>query len=251
MKPLRSLAAIALHVEDPEGLAVFYSDVLGMSRCDRDGDVAVGYGGRGAALILRPSCPGPDYQHGPNDRYWKIAITLPNLDLAHAQLRERGVSCTAPHQFRQIAYMSHLADPEGHVVELIQHSFDGKPRTGSGDEAEHLGGGAQLGLITLRTADIETDLAHCQDELGMAHLSRQQVSDCGFDLYFVAFTHEQPPSPDLDSVENREWLWRRPFTTLEFQHRLGGVKLRHIEGDAQGAASVLIDTGDGNRVAFR
>ena len=251
----RSLAGVALRVRDPERLAAFYTSTLGMNRLDpvggEEGGTSVGYGGRGAALVLRPSGSGPAYQHQPNDRYWKIAITVPNLEMAHAQLSKHGVTATAPHQFRDIAYMSHLADPEGHVIELIQHTFEGKPRTAPGNVAEPLGGGAQIGLVTLRTDDIESDLACCRDELGMAYLSRQEVSDRGFVLYFVALTDEMPPHADVDSVENREWLWQRPYTTLEFQHRLSGEPLRRIEGDVEGAVTVLIDTGGENPVVFR
>ena len=224
-----------------------------MKRNDRDGIVAVGYGGEGADLLLHPSplasSSGPAYQHRANDRFWKIAITVPNLDMAHAQLSERGVSVTTPHQFREIAYMSHLADPDGHVIELLQHTFEGKPRTVDGDASKPLGGGAQIGLITLRSADIDTDLAHCVDDLEMTYLSRQEVSDKGFDLYFVAFTSETQPNPDVNSVENREWLWQRPYTTLEFQHRLEGAPTRRIE-DGEGAARIVVETADGKRFDF-
>ena len=49
----------------------------------------------------------------------------------------------------------------------------------------------------------------------------QDVAAYGFDLHFYAFTHESPPDPDLWAVENREWLWKRSYTTLEFQHVQG------------------------------
>ena len=41
----------------------------------------------------------------------------------------------------------------------------------------------------------------------------------GFTLYFLADQRESPPQPDLEAVENRPWLWRRPYTVLELQHR--------------------------------
>jgi hypothetical protein len=56
----------------------------------------------------------------------------------------------------------------------------------------------------------------------MRLLSRQRVLD-KFDLYFLAATSDTPPSPnDLDAIENREWLWKRRYTTLELQHPLQG-----------------------------
>lgn len=246
-----SLSGVALTVRDPEALASFYCTMLGMKRMDQRNGIAVGYGGQDAALMLKPASSGPAYQHLPDDRYWKIAITLPNLDLAHDLLTRKGISVTEPRQFREIAYMSHLSDPEGYVIELIQHTFDGKARTTDGDRTLPLGGGAQIGLITLRTNDIEGDLAHCRDHLGMAYLSRQTVTDRGFDLHFLALTGEQQPDPDVNAVENREWLWQRPYTSLEFQHRLDGAPIRYGEEGVEGDASVIINIADSGTTEFR
>ena len=52
----------------------------------------------------------------------------------------------------------------------------------------------------------------------MKLLSIQQVEAYGFTLYFLAFTDETPPNEDLNSIEIREWLWQRPYTTIELQH---------------------------------
>lgn len=245
------LAALALNVDDPVKLAAFYGDVLGMSRCDRDGEVAVGYGGEGAALILRRAPVDAPYKHAPNHRYWKISITVPNLDVGHAQLVERGMVVTAPRQFREIAYLSHLADPEGHVIELIQHTFDGKPRTSAGDDTQPLGGGARLGLVTLRTNDMEAEKARVVGGLGMRYLSRQAISDLGFDLYFFAFTDDEPPVADINAVANREWLWQRPYTVLEFQHRTGGGVAGAAEPSQPGAAAVIVERPGRTAVVFR
>lgn len=265
----KMIAGIALTVRDPEALAAFYGNVLGMTRQqvlleDEEGDdgtaehiISVGYGGLSAALILRKSPDSTDSSEyvrkatSKTDRYWKIAITVPNLDVAHAQIVEKGVAATEPHQFRDIAYLSHLVDPEGHVIELIQHTFQGKPRSDN-NGADHsstqpLGGSARIGLITLRTADISADRKTCLD-LGMAYMSRQAVSDLGFDLYFFGFANDnqcRPPNEeDVDAVENREWLWQRPYTTLEFQCVLDGPK---IFPSATDPAKVLIQEENGKQ----
>ena len=58
-----------------------------------------------------------------------------------------------------------------------------------------------------------------RSSLGLRLLSVQPVTQFGFTLHFWAYTDETPPSPDLESVGNREWLWQiQPYTTLEFQH---------------------------------
>lgn len=244
------ISSIELNVADPEKLALFYCDVLGMTRQGHQNDVAVGYQGQGASLILRPVGDGPAYIPQKTDRYWKIAITLPNLNLAHAQLVKAGVQATEPHQFRDIAYMSHLSDPEGHVIELIQHSFEGQPRTADGDPRLSLGGGAQIGLVTLRTTDIAAETRYFVEELGMSYLSRQEVSQLGFDLYFFAPTDDVRPNPDVNSVENREWLWRRPYTVLEFQHLLNDGKVVVVDKQSLGSATVTIDHSDSSKTEF-
>ncbi|MES0810870.1 VOC family protein [Roseibium sp. SCPC15] len=243
------LTALSLKVRDPEKLADFYCNILGMHRIEFDGATAVGFGDPGACLVLEPSNKAGVYHHRQNDRYWKIALTVPDLDIAYTQLSDLGLSVTTPNQFRDIAYMSHLADPEGHVIELIQHSFQGKPLTRAGDPKLPLGGGARIGLITLRTDDIEMELKRCREELGMRYLSRQAVSDRGFDLYFFGLTDDELPEANVNSVENREWLWQRPFTVLEFQHLLNGP-VATCSDDAPGAACVLVQQEDGTMTVF-
>lgn len=217
---MKRLSGVQLQVEDPERLARFYSDVLGMAVRFDDGTWRAGYAGRDADLILQPG--GRQVQHSRDERYWKIGICLPNLDIACEQLRQKGVEVSAPHQFREIGYMAHLHDPEGFAIELLQHDFQGGRPDGTGDLALPLGGGAHLGQITLRTGDIAAELAMRAD---MTLLSVQDVTEFGFDLHFLAYTDETPPDPDLQAVANRPWLWKRPYTTLEFQH-IAGADLR-------------------------
>ncbi|WP_420332889.1 VOC family protein [Roseibium sp.] len=248
--PLPKIAALALTVSDPEGLVAFYCDILGMRCMEDTSALAVGYGGENARLEFAASTDSAPYRTDRNDRYWKIAITLPDLDCAYRQLRARGIEVTAPNQFRDIAYMSHLADPQGNTIELIQHTFGGNPLTRKGDEAQPLGGGTRLGLITLRTDDLDAEFRTCRDELGMRYLSRQDVPDFDFCLYFFAFADEATPVPDVNAVENREWLWQRPYTVLEFQHRKAGRIARRSSGQT-GAAAVLIENPGAHRTVLR
>lgn len=209
------LTAVRLCVSDPAELARFYVDHLGMTLSLDDREWRLGYPGEDADLILLPGAP--SYQHKSTDRYWKIGVTLPNVDLAFGQLRAAGIQVTQPKQFRDIGYMCHLSDPEGHQIELLQHHFYGNRPVDAGDPAQPLGGGAHIGQITLRTGNIAAERQIAQTH-GMTLLSIQPVTDYGFDLYFWAFSSEHPSNPDLHAVENREWLWQRPYTTLEFQH---------------------------------
>lgn len=150
--------------------------------------------------------------------YWKIGITLADVDIATQRLIDLGQSVSDPRQFLDIGYLCHMQDPSGNNIELLQHSFQGnKPKTMI-DDAYSLGGQPGFGQITLRVKDPEVSRAFYEDCLGMRLLSRQQVEPYGFTLYFLACCDEWPPNPDIDTVENREWLWQRPYTVLELQH---------------------------------
>lgn len=212
---MKRLSGLRLGVKDPAALVAFYSDMMGMQALQEAEGWRLGYAGGDADLLLLPD--GAPYTHATTDRYWKIGICLPDLDLACAQLRARGVAVSEPRQFIDIGYMAHLQDPCGFVIELLQHDFEGQGP--SGDPDLPLGGGAHIGQITLRTGDIAAELARYSE---MKLLSVQDVAARGFDLHFLAYTEENPPHPDLRAVENRPWLWRRPYTTLEFQHIAGG-----------------------------
>ena len=163
---------------------------------------------------------GPRYAHDTKDGYWKVGVTLPDVAAARRRLRAAGVEVSQPQQFEDIGFLCHLQDSAGFIVELLQHRFEDnfQPMTPTADP---LGGRGTLGQITLRVKNPAKSLAFYRDGLGMTLLARQPVPNYGFTLYFLAFTDERPPVPDLAAVANREWLWQRPYTTLELQHRWG------------------------------
>lgn len=236
------LAGVALNVAAPEKLAAFYTRHLGMA-VDRSGKfLRLGYGGPAASLELRPLPSPKPYVHDASDEYWKIGITLPNVDMAFEQLNRAGVAVTQPRQFLDIGYMCHLTDPDGFQIELLQHTFEGQPRTVPGNPDLPLGGGAQIGQITLRVAGIHRALALYQRSMGMRLLSRQVVAGRDFTLYFLAFTGETAPNRDIEAVENRPWLWQRPYTTLELQHLTEpGRHIRSTPSGDAGYARLLIE----------
>jgi hypothetical protein len=82
----------------------------------------------------------------------------------------------------------------------------------------------------------------------MTLLSKQSVEPYGFTLYFLASCDERPPLPDLEAVENREWLWQRPYPTLELQHHWGGDTpdgpYRTQDAQPLGFAGLVFSCGD-------
>jgi catechol 2,3-dioxygenase-like lactoylglutathione lyase family enzyme len=156
------------------------------------------------------------YEASSSDFYWKTGITVRNLDLAVSFLRKRGIEITDPIQFQDIGYLAHLKDPLGHIIELLQQGFGGNAQP---IQSGHpVGFGATLAHITLRVKDIDRCEQYLTHQLGMRLMSVQAVEEYAFTLYFFGWSDELLPNEDLTAVENREWLWRRPYTLLELQH---------------------------------
>lgn len=218
---------------DPSAQRRFYCDVLGMKDFE---DGTVGYSKEEARLSFPKATSG--YEPKANDLYWKIALAVPNIELACQQLADRGVAVGPPRQFQQIGYLAHFTDPEGFTIELIEHWFQGR-RPDEPVDPDLLGGGAHFNLLTLRAARIEPVIEACA-KWGMTPLAIQPVESHGFTLYFFAFTSDVPPSSDLYAVENREWLYQRKYTVLEVQHLHDANAISPpIQGDAGYAGALF------------
>ena len=221
-----------LRIGEPRRSLAFYRERLGMAlieeQCSRDGketSYRLGFPQMPSTLLeLRHRAdvdPAARYQHSRGDLYWKIGITLPDVDLARESLMAAGIEVSQPRQFRDIGYLCHLEDPDGFQIELLQHRFQQNHRPGQRDPALPLGSPAGFGQITIRVKEPTASIRFYEDNLGMTLLSIQPVEPYGFTLYFLASCDESPPLSDLEAVENREWLWQRPYPTLELQHRWG------------------------------
>lgn len=217
-----SLKTLHLGVADLNRSLAFYRDLLGMEVLQAGAErVVLSYGQISLTLWWRPDSE--PYRAGPRDRYWKIGLTLPDVDRAVERLR-RHWRVSDPKQFLDIGYLCHLHDPDGYTVELLQHRFLAN-QVFCPDDGSALGGPVTLGQVTLRVGRLDDWLERCR-RLGLSLLSVQPVPRYQFTLYFLAFTQERPPNPDLQAVGNREWLWQRPYTTLELQHLHGEIEER-------------------------
>jgi len=223
-----------LSIKNAEASLAFYQQRLGMTLVDqmeRSGDGGrerfyfLGYAPPPTTLLVLHQClesrvlaNQEDYRHNKLDGYWKIGITLRDVDMARERLIAAGIEVNKPTQFRDIGYLCHLADPSGYNIELLQHDFAANFCTARVDPQCPLGSIPTLGQITLRIKDPTPSLHFYCTLLGMKLLSRQVVSPYRFTLYFLACSDEQPPDADIDAIGNREWLWKRPYTSLELQH---------------------------------
>jgi len=240
-----------LRITDPRASVAFYRDALGMTllaerdKTDAEGQkrhyflgfAAPRYRGadRELDLMAQPNTllellHDPD-QSARNDGddphgkvgYWKIGVTLADVDLARQRLIDIGVEVGAAQQFLDVGYLCHLSDPDGYCIELLQHRFahHHQPARPQPQPMCRLGSVPTFGQITLRVKDPEASLRFYVEGLGLRLLSRQTIEPYRFTLYFLACSDEQPPHRDIDDVGNREWLWQRPYTVLELQHVWG------------------------------
>ena len=174
-------------------------------------------------LIYDPEQKLPDIRSQPDssEGYWKIAISVADVDVARARLVANGVDVDTPRQIPNIAYLCHCNDPDNYCIELIQHDFSHNHTPVRENSHYPLGTRATFLLITYRVKDADASLKFYAEVLGMRLLSKQVVESRGFTLYFLACVDEDPPHEDIENVDNREWLWKRPYTMVELQHIWG------------------------------
>lgn len=213
-------------VDTIDALQTFYGDLLGMNLRHHGDRFEFSFPNAETALSFSVNAT-TAYQYSGNDFYWKIGITLPDLDAAVQYLRKRGLQPSDPVQFRDIGYLSHLQDPCGFNIELLQQGFMGSTQEFIGGHP--LAANATLAHLTLRARDLSSARQFFIERLGMQLISIQPVPDYHFCLYFFTWRDETPPSTDPTAVENREWLWRRPYLLVEIQHLLNNAPplLRH------------------------
>lgn len=240
------LARHTLRIADPGRSLPFYENVLGMKVLEQrlSGDAThylLGFFPQGQhadtrtldSLQSQSGCflelvhdsvqPAAEVRRQPDthEGYWKIALSVADLEIAHAKLIAKGVTPDEPRQVGDIAYLCHLNDPDGYCVELIQHDFK-QNHTGMAEDSRYpLGTSTSFLLITYRIKDASTSLEFYTGALGMRLLSKQCVAARNFTLYFLAYSDEPLPVADVEHVDNREWLWQRPYAMVELQHIWG------------------------------
>ena len=205
------ISGIFFNVRDLDKMTLFYRHALNMQLLETftyNGKQCsvIGYPNHGASLYLieHPNCQ-PSSITRPG--YWKIGITCNDIQAFTGHINSLNWPITPPSQFRNIGYLCHLQDPEGNTIELLQHTFEGRPLSSfSYNTVAH---------ISLRTLHPELSIKFYKS-LGMRLLSKQSTDM--FDLYFLAQTTDILPDPDIESVSNREWLWQRPYSCIELQH---------------------------------
>lgn len=227
------ISTIDLRVNDFAGLTDFYAGLLGMQAFQVGGQThSYGFDPDRCHIVFHKANVAP-FAASSSDFYWKIGITVRNLDRAVAFLRDKGLKVPEPVQFRDIGYMSKISDPRGFNIELLQQGFEGNEQ--SVPSGHPIGSQASLAHITLRITDIANARQYFEQDLGMRLMSVQPVADRSFCLYFYCWSDEALPDSNLQSVQNRPWLWARPYALIELQHlQLHGAAIHKSAGIESG-----------------
>lgn len=219
------LRAVRLRVpgDKVSALRAFYTDKLSLEECYPLCFRAVGNEDSAMVqFVVGEVTPEPARPANALPTYWKIGLSLDDVnDFAATQaLKAQGK------QFLDVGFLTHVSDPAGYSVELLQTTFEhNEDRRKALLAVRPVTRPLCVGQITLRVTNVDSSLAFYRDRLGMRLLARIPVHQYGFTLYFLAFTSQEPPNRrDLEAVENREWCWTRPYTTLELQHFHSGCE---------------------------
>ena len=124
--------------------------------------------------------------------YYKIGLTLPDLDRSVLHLKSQGVSVLQPRQFEDIRNTAYILDPAGAPSQLQQQGPQANTtlQAPADKQAQDVGHsvavGAILAHVTLRVRNLALAQNWCAKQ-GLHLLSVQPLSDFGFTLYFYAF----------------------------------------------------------------
>ena len=94
----------------------------------------------------------------PDDVLWKIGFNAPDVSVAVEQLQHHGVGVEPAKQLKKSGFFTHLNDPLGFKIELLQFTFEGSLVPYSVTDAHPLRQQPVLGMISLRVKDIEATL---------------------------------------------------------------------------------------------
>jgi len=237
------LSQLVIRVKNPQNLASWYRRVMGMlvREDEEEGSWTAGYSDPGVTLVFKDAgSEAKAYESSRESCYWKIGVCVSDVDLARERIIKQGTSVSVPAQFLDVGYLCHLTDPNGFTIELLQHKFEQNFQKIDVDDSFALGQPAVIGQITTRSTNIEKSLELYRDNLGMKLLSIQDIKPYGFTLYFLGFTDEEPPNSDIHDVSIREWLWQRPYTTLEIQHKPNSAPCLPMNDEGEGVDHIMM-----------
>ncbi len=211
------LHSFTLQITEAQETLAFYTDVLGFTLFDTLSTTnatiyKLGFEHTGSYLLLAESTSTEPYQEVASDSYWKYSIFVNDIEKNYQEIRQKGYEIGQPYQFGDIGYLSHTKDSENHVVEFIQKSFQQNKILDTPQKNV-------LGLLTLRTKDPLKIIRFYEDIFELKLFVRMYVNrGKGFSLFFLGSKNLKAPSPDIDAIENRKWMYQQNHLFIEIQH---------------------------------
>ncbi len=222
------LQSFTLQIFEPEQTLSFYINVLGFSLLNEFLEDNSTYYNLylenehfNIQLKYSPSLTKTLYQQTSTDNYWKYSLFVTDIQKIYTQLQNQNHKIGEPYQFGDIGYLSHTIDIENHHVEYIQKTFKQNKQAISKTDFLFKEDMA-LGLLTIRTKDPVKSIKFYEEILELKLLVRMYVDRSnGFTLYFLGDKTLRPPNPDIDAIENREWMYQQSHLFIEIQHYWG------------------------------
>ena len=115
MEKVKGIGGVFFRANDPEGLAAWYAEVLGVDPAPSDMDTAP-WIAEGGVTVFAPFAADTDYF--PKSQQVMINFRVDDMDAMVAQLRGTGVEPFNEKTMEGIGRFVHIHDPEGNAIEL-------------------------------------------------------------------------------------------------------------------------------------
>lgn len=213
------LQSFTLQIFEPEQTLAFYINVLGFSLFNEiviNDSTYYNLGFKNTRFYIQlkytPQLEKTIYQEIATHNYWKYSLFIDDIQKAYRNLQDHNYFIGEPYQFGDIGYLSHTEDTEQHKIEYIQKTFQQNTPVQTEETTA-------LGLLTIRTKDSVKIIKFYEDILSMKLFVRMYVDrGRGFTLYFLGDKELEAPNPDIDAIENREWMYQQSHLFIEIQH---------------------------------
>ena len=234
---------LRLRVCDIAATSDWYESLLELP-VQRDSDCVLVrfYSDQSAALRFLPASNPPKPAQPPGSRsgfVWVGLAGFPDVVATAESLTGRGLTPKIQGQFEDVGFVAHMPDLNNITLELLQTKFEAN-FTPQPLPANVLRADAVLGQAKFNVKCATANMHFYSDLLGMKLLSTQRVK-YSFTLYFLAFTDDELPNADTNSVDNREWLWQRQYTQVELQHFDGDPDIYLPEKESEGLDSIVFE----------
>ena len=216
-----------IQIQKPEETIAFYTQVLGMHLEETfETNTTIIYQLKFKAqdfhleLVYKKNNSKPEtYQQKWDDNYWKFSIFVNNIQRVSDLITKQGIPIKKPFQFNDIGYLAHTQDLEQHQIEFIQKTFKQNTPITQPNYKLPLQETPLTGLLTIRTIDPIKSIQFYETIFDMKLLVRMYVErENGFTLYFLGDKTLNPPSKDIDAIENREWMYQQNKPFIEIQY---------------------------------